>query len=115
MRLINGLRTGAIAITSVLMIGCGTSQIGSRDTSSPRVEQGQAAHLAFEYRRQARDLRDYARRLEMEASLTMNQNGKDNEQTLQNIERAKALLLAAEKADDLSREYQRQVPHGQVM
>jgi hypothetical protein len=70
------------------------------------VTQDQARQMAYSYRRQAQDLRDLARRLETEALLSSGQSSTDSKQA--------NVLAAADDADELAREYRRQVPHGQL-
>ena len=68
--------------------------------------------LVFEYRQQAAELRQMARRLELEASLYAQRQ--DQLQATRNRELAKDALLSAEAADQRARDYQQQLPHGQV-
>ena len=76
------------------------------------VTQDQARQMAYSYRRQAQDLRDLARRLETEALLYSGQSSTDSKQV--NMLEVKNVLAAADDADELAREYRRQVPHGQL-
>lgn len=76
------------------------------------VTQDQARQMAYSYRRQAQDLRDLARRLETEALLYSGQSSTDSKQA--NMLEVKNVLAAADDADELAREYRRQVPHGQL-
>jgi hypothetical protein len=68
--------------------------------------------LVFEYRRQATELREIARQLEMEAALYAQRQ--NQEQAARNRELAKDARSAADAADQQSRDYRRQLPHGQV-
>ena len=76
------------------------------------VTQDQARQMAYSYRRQAQDLRDLARRLETEALFSSGQSSTDSEQA--NMLELQKVLAAADDADELARQYRRQVPHGQL-
>ena len=83
-----------------------------QSTAQTFVTQDQARQMAYSYRRQAQDLRDLARRLETEALLSSGQSSTDSKQA--NMLEVKNVLAAADDADELAREYRRQVPHGQL-
>jgi hypothetical protein len=83
-----------------------------QSTAQAVVTQDQARQMAYSYRRQAQDLRDLARRLETEALLSSGQSSTDSKQA--NKLEVKNVLAAADDADELAREYRRQVPHGQL-
>jgi hypothetical protein len=68
--------------------------------------------LVIQYRQQARDLRDMARRLEMEAMLAVQRQDQERAQHTRDL--AKEAYSAADTAEQQAREYQRQLPHGQV-
>ena len=77
------------------------------------VTQDQARQMAYSYRRQAQDLRDLARRLETEALFSSSgQSSTDSEQA--NMLELQKVLAAADDAEELARQYRRQVPHGQL-
>ena len=78
------------------------------------VSQEQARQLAFTYRRQATGLHELAQRMEYEARWYSGQSGANQEESTRRQLQAKNVLNAAEEADELSRAYQRQVPHGQM-
>ena len=78
------------------------------------VTQDQARHLAFNYRRQATEISELARRMELEASVFSRQLGPNHEESTRRLAQVKQLLAAAEEADELARTYGRQVPHGQM-
>lgn len=103
-----------IVAAFVLAVGCATD--GSRSTNERRatlVNQEQARHLVLTYRRQATGLRELAQRLTFEAQYR-SESGLNSHESEPRLAQAKALLASAQKADDLAREYQQQVPHGQV-
>jgi len=78
------------------------------------VSQDQARELAFTYRRQADEITELARRIELEASVSSRQLGQSPQESTRRLTEMKGLLAAAEEADQLARTYARQVPHGQV-
>jgi hypothetical protein len=87
---------------------------GSVSTGPGTVTQREAGDLAFQYRRQAMEYRELARRLELEADVATRQSGGMSEQSQRSLETARALWASAEQADELARAYRRQTPHGQV-
>jgi hypothetical protein len=78
------------------------------------VSQDQARELAFTYRRQAAEITELARRIELEASVSIGRLGHSPQESSRRSTEMKRLLAAAEEADQLARTYARQVPHGQV-
>jgi len=73
----------------------------------------EAVDRAFEYRQQAAVLRDQARRLELEGRMPMDRAAEKEEAT-RTLEKARAMWMAADRAEATAQEYQRQVPHNQV-
>ena len=105
----------SLLVLLVFAAGCAAtfSQPPSeQSTAQEFVTQDQARQMAYSYRRQAQDLRDLARRLETEALLSSGQSSTDSKQA--NMLEVKNVLAAADDADELAREYRRQVPHGQL-
>lgn len=98
--------------------GCTTSgnQGASTDTAgrvaAPGPGMWKTSDLVIQYRQQARDLRDMARRLEMEAMLAVQRQDQERAQHTRDL--AKEAYSAADTAEQQAREYQRQLPHGQV-
>lgn len=78
------------------------------------VSQREAADLAFRYRQQAAELREAARRYELEAEIQSKTMGRDHEQVRRTLEAAASLRTAASQADEMALEFRRQVPHAQV-
>jgi uncharacterized lipoprotein YajG len=112
------IHTGILAAL-LLAAGCATDVTqSSREGSSPTqvsfVTQDQARHLAFTYRRQAAEIRELARRMELETLLASRQSGANQEESARRLAQVKELLAAAEEADELALAYGRRVPHGQV-
>lgn len=103
-----------IVAAFVLAVGCASD--GSRWTNERHatlVNQEQARSLALTYRRQATDLRELAQRLTFEVQY-MGESGLNPHESDPRVVQAKALLASAQDAENLAREYQQQVPHGQV-
>ena len=114
------LATAATALClSSMLTGCAsttsdrpsmTDAAAIANASGPGLRK--TSDLVFEYRQQAAELRQMARRLELEASLYAQRQ--DQLQATRNRELAKDALLSAEAADQRARDYQQQLPHGQV-
>ena len=73
-----------------------------------------ARDLAFKYLQRTSDLREMARHLDMEVQWYSGHFGLTDEQVKLSREKAPQLWIAADEADQLAREYRRQVLHGQV-
>ncbi|MEW6248091.1 MAG: hypothetical protein AB1555_15460 [Nitrospirota bacterium] len=86
------------------------TKLGELKAVSPR----EAAELAFRYRQQAADLREAARRYELEAKILAKTRGGNDEQVRRDLETASQLQTAASQAEGTAMEYRRQVPHAQV-
>lgn len=78
------------------------------------VPQDEARQLAFSYRMQAQVLRDMARQIETEANFSERRLTPGIHSPEDRLVQVKGLLASAEDADELAREYQRQVPHAQL-
>lgn len=109
----------SILAALLLSGGCATDITQSSREGPPSkqvsfVTQDQARHLAFTYRRQASDIRELARRVELETLLASRQSGANQEESTRRLAQVKELLAAAEEADELALAYGRRVPHGQV-
>jgi hypothetical protein len=103
---------GLFLIASVLG-GCATAPSERPTETGPSMSQS-LGDKAFHYHRQAAELRDMARRLEMEAEWYAQQAGKDSEQAKHAREMAKGFWATAEEADQRAREHQSRLPHGQL-
>lgn len=119
MRPIQVLSKSAAIVVATVMVGCAghlTEGIGSAPTAvqAEFVSQSDARDLAFKYRREAADLREMARRLEAEVRWLTGHVGSTDEQIRRSRETARQLWTAADQAEQLARDYRRQVPHGQV-
>ena len=84
----------------------------SANSTAPGPGMLKTTDLVFQYRQQAAELRDMARRLETEALVYAQR--KEPDQAKRSLELAKDMRTAADTADERAREYRRQVPHGQV-
>ena len=109
------------SITTALLLsaGCATDLThSSNERPSGKavsfVTQDQARHLAFNYRRQATEISELARRMELEASVFSRQLGPNHDESTRRLAQVKQLLAAAEEADERARTYGRQVPHGRM-
>jgi len=113
------IRSGAPLLLAGFLAGCAGF---TADEPSPAkglgemkaVGQREAADLAFRYRQQAAELREAARRYELEAEIQSKTLGGDDEQVRRTLEAATSLRTAASQADETASEYRRQVPHAQV-
>lgn len=113
------IRRGAPLLFAGLLAGCAGF---TADQPSPAkgsgevraVSQREAADLAFRYRQQAAELREAARRYELEAEIQSTIMGRDHEQVRRTLEAATSLRTAASQADETALEFRRQVPHAQV-
>jgi hypothetical protein len=110
---------GSVLVLTLFLCGCSTADpsatSGVPATEAPRlVTQGEASDLTFQYRRQAQELREMARRMEIEARWYGGRFGENDERALDSRDKAKELWTAAQEADQISQEYRRQIPHGQV-
>jgi hypothetical protein len=102
------LGTGMLVATLGL-VGCATEQ-GPTAGSTPA--KWASSDVIFQYRQEAADLREAARRLETEAAFYAQRQ--DEEQSRQKRDLAKDMRVAADNAEQRARDYQRQLPHGQV-
>ncbi len=76
--------------------------------------QHEAGELAFRYGQQAAHYRDLATRFDIEARWYGGRFGEQDPQARQSQAKAQQLWAAAEEAEELAREYRRQVPHGRM-
>lgn len=109
----------SILAALLLSAGCAIDRTQSSSEPLPSKQGGflsqeQARHLAFSYRRQAADIRELARRIELEALFAGRQSGLNHEESTRRLAQVQELLAAAEEADELAFTYGRQVPHGQM-
>jgi hypothetical protein len=85
-----------------------------RTTGPGQAISADAGEKAFQFRLQAAELREMAKRLELEAQWYAQQFGQDSEQAKRSREMAKTMWATAAEADRLATEHQSQVPHGRV-
>jgi hypothetical protein len=78
------------------------------------VPQDEARQRAFSYRLQAQALREMARHIETEVKFSEGPYKSSIHSSEDRLVQVKGLLSSAEDADELAREYQRQVPHAQL-
>ena len=110
------LTYGLIIIVAATMTGCtadwSATNVASREAVK-LVTAREAVDRAFEYRQQVAVLRDQARRLELEGRVPMHRAA-EKEEVTRTLEKARAMWMAADRAEATAQEYQRQVPHNQV-
>ena len=108
---------GSAVVAAMLFAGCATevSAPVAGMTEEPRVvTQGGASDLMFKYRQQAMELRDMAKRMEVEARWYGGRFGQSDKRAQESREKASHLWMAVQEAEQLAYEYGRQVPHGRV-
>ena len=110
----------ALLVLSLLTLttaGCvtdGDKKAQADDASTTAPQKGYSnADLVFKYRQQAEELRNEARRLEIEAQF-YSQHKEDQNLAKRNLELAREMRKAADDADEKARDYRAQVPHNQV-
>lgn len=96
-----------------LLGACATQPRDRVGTAQPGISNS-PGDKAFHYRRQAAELREMAKRLEMEAEWLAQKGGADSELAKRNREMAQGFWATAEEADQRAREFQSQLPHGQL-
>lgn len=97
---------GSFVLFGALMTGCAT-------TDQPAVRQCGSDYsclsdMAFKYRQEADRLSTLAHRYEIEAAAT---TGQDAEAVKHQRDLAQTYWSEAQQADELAREYRRQLPH----
>ncbi len=113
MKNLYALLGGGLFLIAAVLGGCATAPSEGPTTTGTSISES-LGDKAFRYHRQALELREMARRLEMEAEWYAQQAGKDSEQVKRAREMAKGFWATAEAADQQAREYQSQLPHGQL-
>jgi hypothetical protein len=98
-----------MVVAALGLAGCATEP-GTTAGSTPA--KWASSDVIFQYRQEAADLREAARRLETEAAFYVQRQ--DEEQARQKRDLAKDMRAAADSAEQRARDYQRQLPHGQV-
>ena len=110
---------GTVLVTVMLLTGCATdsndrSVALSHPSTAHFVTQEQARDLTAQFHRQAADIRELAQRTQWEADWYARQYGVNDQKTAMSLTQAQQLWAAAADADQLARDYRRQVPHGQI-
>ena len=101
---------GGLLLMAALLAGCATGASNSAQTVCG-TDYHCMRDLMFQYRQQATELSAMAERYAREADVKANQLGQDSEQVRKSQEIAKKFWSQAQEADQLAREYQRQLPH----
>jgi len=105
------LTLGTIFLATLAAFGCAT---GSEENLATATTQKQFATDARQYRQHAAELREMARRRQIEADVLARKENPDMERVEAKRELAKDLLEAADVFDAKAQELQRRVPHGMV-
>jgi hypothetical protein len=106
----------SVVLVAIALGACATgspeqSVTAGGPPSAPTMSKS-TSDLVFQYRQQARELWDMARHLETEAEFHAQRQ--DQEQARRSRDLAKDIRTAADTAEERARDYQRQLPHGQV-
>lgn len=104
----------SLGIVTLAAFGCSLGSHGNSDSTAPTVSQQQIATDARQYRQHAAELREMARRRQMEADVLAQKETPDMERIQGKRELAKDLLEAADQFEAKGKELQREVPHGMV-
>lgn len=113
------ITTGGLFISLALCGGCGEMNtkryVDSRANGHATiVSQHEAVQRAWQFRKQADELREAAHHYELEAAVQAKTRGEDSDTVRRANELAKEFSAAADQADEQMFQYQRQVPHGQI-
>ena len=107
------VHVGALLIAILTACGCSTGpQANSGTGTSTQRTQQEFAKDAMQYRQHAAELREMARRRQMEADVLAQKDNPDMERVQGKRELAKDLLEAADQFEVKAKELQRNVPHG---
>jgi hypothetical protein len=104
----------SLGIVTLVALGCSSGTQGTSDSRVSTGSQQQVANDARQYRQHATELREMARRRQMEADVLAQKENPDLDRIQGKRELAKDLLEAADQFDAKARELQREVPHGMV-
>jgi len=103
-----GLRTAGVLIVLSMTTGCSTTSEG------PASSQQDYASATKEYSHHAAELREMARRRQIEADVMAQKENPDMEKVQAKRDLARDLLEAADQSEAKARELRRRVPHGMV-
>ncbi|HEY7130595.1 MAG TPA: hypothetical protein VH332_13015 [Nitrospira sp.] len=105
------LSLGTLLLATLAVFGCST---GPEENAAAVTTQKQFATDARQYRQHAAELREMARRRQIEADVLARKENPDMERVEAKRELAKDLLEAADVFEVKAQELQRMVPHGMV-
>ena len=109
------LRLGGLFMTILAAFGCSAGLQGNSESKTTvGMTQQDYAVDARQYRQHAAELREMARRRQLEADVLSQKENPDTERVQGKRELAKDLLEAADQFETKARELQRNVPHGMV-
>ncbi|MET0516324.1 MAG: hypothetical protein ABW047_13480 [Nitrospiraceae bacterium] len=104
-----------LGVVGILLVLSGATACSTTETmESTESSQQDRASATKEYRHHAAELREMARRRQIEADVLAQKENPDMEKVQAKRDLAKDLLEAAEQSDAKAREMQRKVPHGMV-
>jgi hypothetical protein len=104
-----GLRIAGVLIVFSMASGCSTTSDSPASSS-----QQDYASATREYSHHAAELREMARRRQIEADVLAQKENPDMEKVQAKRDLAKDLLDAADQSEAKARELRRKVPHGMV-
>jgi len=114
------IRIGGLLMAISTAVGCSAGSMGNGGSTASASAQGKGgiqqdfATDARQYRQHAAELREMARRRQLEADVLAQKENPDMERVQGKRELAKDLLEAADQFEAKARELQRNVPHGMV-
>jgi hypothetical protein len=104
-----------LGVVGFFLVLSGATACSTTETmESTESSQQDRASATKEYRHHAAELREMARRRQIEADVLAQKENPDMEKVQAKRDLAKDLLEAAEQSDAKAREMQRKVPHGMV-
>ncbi|WP_447980402.1 hypothetical protein [Candidatus Nitrospira bockiana] len=101
----------ATVFAGLTLSACSTGST-ERVQGIPSSPLSNTSDLVFQFRQQAAELREAARKLELEAQIHAQRQ--DQEQLNRKLDLAREMRAAADTADERAREYRRSMPHNQV-
>jgi hypothetical protein len=115
MRLSQVILLGGMVFVGAIIAGCASAP-GPTEPAAMSCGNDYAClkDATFRYRQQAVQLSALAERYEIEAEAKAKELGQDAEQVKRDRDLAKQYWSEAQQADELAREYRRQLPHNVV-
>ena len=100
----------------LMLLSCagGSGRTATAPLEGSVATQEDMANLRFHYRQQAVELREMARRRQIEADALANQSGADNALVQRKRDLAEDLLSAADEAEQKARAIRQHMPHNML-